>query len=63
MSVLQCVAVRCSVLQCVALCAYECVAVMCVAVRCSLLQSVAVCCGLYIMTHTYECDTGCGGYN
>ena len=40
-SVLQCVAVCCSVLQCVAVC---CSVLQCVAVCCSVLQCVAVCC-------------------
>jgi len=39
-SALQCVAVRCSVFQCVAVC---CSALQCAAVRCSVLQCVAVC--------------------
>ena len=56
---LQCVAVRCSVLQCVAVCCrgrgssgdtvsycVSCSVLQCVAVCCSLLQSVAVCCSL-----------------
>jgi len=42
-SALQCVAVRCSVLQCIAVC---CSALQCVAVRCSVLQCVAVCCSV-----------------
>jgi len=40
-SALQCAAVRCSVLQCVAVC---CSALQCAAARCSVLQCVAVCC-------------------
>jgi len=42
-SVLQCVAVCCSVLQCVAVC---CSVLPCVAVCCSVLQCVALCCGV-----------------
>jgi len=42
-SVLQCVAVCCSVLQCVAVC---CNVLQCVAVCCSVLQCVAVCCSV-----------------
>jgi len=42
-SLLQCVAVCCSVLQCVAVC---CSVLQCVAVCCSLLQCVAVCCSV-----------------
>ena len=42
-SVLQCVAVCCSVLQCVAVC---CNALQCVAVCCGVLQCVAVCCSV-----------------
>jgi len=60
--VLQCVAVSCSVLQCVAYrklevptsAAVQCVAVscsvlQCVAVRCSVLQCVAVCCSVLLI--------------
>ena len=42
-SVLQCVAVFCSMLQCVAVC---CSMLQCVAVCCSVLQYVAVCCSV-----------------
>jgi len=42
-SVLQCVAVCCSVLKCIAVC---CSALQCVAVCCSVLQCVAVCCSV-----------------
>ena len=39
----ECVTVRCSVLECVAVC---CGVLQCVAVRCSVLQCVAVCCSV-----------------
>jgi len=42
-SVLQCVAMCCSVLQCVAMC---CSVLQCIAVCCSVLQCVAVCCSV-----------------
>jgi len=42
-SVLQCVAVCCSVLQCAAVC---CSVLQCVAVYCSVLQCVAMCCSM-----------------
>ena len=60
-SVLQCVAVCCSLLQCVAVCssALQCVAVccsvlQCVAVRCSALQCVAVCCSEHFLQRWYS---------
>jgi len=47
LSVLQCVAVCCSVLQCVAVeCMYLLSVLQCVAVCCSVLQCVAVCCSV-----------------
>ena len=49
-SVLQCVAVCCSVLQCVAVC-YN--ALQCVAVCCSVLQCVAV----YMLVHHLKCQS------
>jgi len=45
-SVLQCVAVRCSVLQCVQCVPVRCSVLQCVAVSCSVLQCVAVCCSV-----------------
>jgi len=55
-SVLQCVAVRCSVLQCAVVC---CSVLQCVAVRCSVLQCVAVCCSvLQCVTVVQICSRG-----
>jgi len=62
-SVLQCVAVCCTMLQCVAVCCgvLQCVAVVvcctwlqCVAVCCGVLQCVAVCCSMFL---TELCST------
>ena len=51
---LQCVAARCSVLQCVAVCCsvlhcsvLQCVAVCCSVLQCVALQCVAVCCSVF----------------
>ena len=41
--VLQCIAVYCSVLQCIAVC---CFVLQCIAVYCSVLQCIAVCCSV-----------------
>jgi len=56
-SVLQCVAVCCSVLRCVPVrCTYPVVRIifLCVAECCRVLQSVAVCCGVLHLSHSMK---------